>query len=296
MDSIGLPGVNMLNAGAQSQSLETNLKRLQERSDNADGNEKALRQVSRDLESLFVKMLLDSMEKTVPREENSWDNSQALQTWRGMLNEKLSENLGQTSPIGLADMIYRQLSGNLERHREVPPATATPQAPSVDAEPAKPVAEYQPPQVPSGSTTTPTDTTERVLGLRNLIEQSAAEEGVNPALVAAMITQESGGKPEAVSPAGARGLMQLMPSTARMLGVENVFDPDQNVAGGVRYISRLLERYGGDEDLALAAYNAGPGTVDRYNGVPPYRETNNYLRRVSQLKELYSRMGFKPGV
>jgi soluble lytic murein transglycosylase-like protein len=134
------------------------------------------------------------------------------------------------------------------------------------------------------------------MGLRGLIERSAAEEGVDPALVAAMITQESGGNPEAVSPAGARGLMQLMPSTARMLGVENVFDPDQNVSGGVRYISRLLERYGGDEKMALAAYNAGPGTVDRYGGVPPYRETTNYLQRVNQLKDLYSRMGFKPGV
>jgi len=90
-------------------------------------------------------------------------------------------------------------------------------------------------------------------------------------------------------------LTSPMPATARMLGVENTFDPDQNVAGGVSYISRLLERYGGDEKLALAAYNAGPGTVDRYGGVPPYRETNDYLRRVGRLKENFSRMGFKSG-
>ncbi|MBW7996902.1 MAG: transglycosylase SLT domain-containing protein [Candidatus Glassbacteria bacterium] len=293
MEMIGFPGGEAMNA--RSQSLEANLKRLQQRSDDAKGDEQALRQVSRDLESLFVKMLLDSMEKTVPREEGSLGNSQAMQTWRGMLNEKLAEQLGENSPIGLADMIYRQLSGDLERHMEVPPATALPPdpGPNVQELPARP---QSPPEAPVTGPGQPAGRTARVSGFRELIERAAANEGVDPALVAAMIAQESGGNPGAVSPAGSRGLMQLMPSTARMLGVANVFDPDQNVTGGVRYISGLLERYGGDERLALAAYNAGPGTVDRYGGVPPYRETTDYLEKVGRLKEIFRSMGFRPGV
>ncbi len=96
--------------------------------------------------------------------------------------------------------------------------------------------------------------------------------------------QESAGDPLAVSPAGARGLMQLMPGTADSLGVRDSFDPEQNLAGGVRYLRQLLDRFGGDERLALAAYNSGPGTVERYGDVPPYRETRDYVRRVGAMK------------
>lgn len=291
MDMLAFPGGGGDANTARSRSLEANLKRLQERADKSETDEQALRKVSTDLESLFVKMLLDSMEKTVPREEGAMGNSQAMQTWRGMLNEKLAETLGQNSPIGLADMIYRQLSGDMERHREVPPAMALPPDPEVNISPDVSAAEH-----PIAPEPEPSGPVARVERFRALIEQAAGEEGVDPALVAAMIAQESGGDPEAVSHAGARGLMQLMPSTARMLGVADVFDPGQNVSGGVRYISRLLERFGGDEELALAAYNAGPGTVDRYGGVPPYRETEQYLKKVERFKQTFRNQGFRPGV
>ncbi len=292
MDMLSFPGAgSMMNAS--NQNMEANLRILQQKSENADGEEQALREVSKDMESLFVKLLLDSMDKTVPRGEDSWDNSQAMQTWRGMLNEKLAGELGESSPIGLADMIYKQLSGDMARHREVPPAGTVP----VQQSPAAPAATPKAPEVPGKLQSQPhSSATQRVRGLRGLIERTAGEEGVDPALVAAMITQESGGNPEAVSPAGARGLMQLMPATARMLGVADTFDPQQNVSGGVRYISQLLERFGGDEKLALAAYNAGPGTVDRYGGVPPYRETTDYVKRVSRLKTDFQQLGFGSGV
>ncbi|MFC7501103.1 transglycosylase SLT domain-containing protein [Nocardioides sp. GCM10030258] len=112
-----------------------------------------------------------------------------------------------------------------------------------------------------------------------LINAAAARTGVPGELLAAVAKQESGFNPRAVSPAGAQGLMQLMPGTARGLGVENPFDPAQAIDGAARLLRSLIDRFG-QTDLALAAYNAGPGAVARYDGVPPYRETQNYVRNV----------------
>jgi cell wall-associated NlpC family hydrolase len=112
-----------------------------------------------------------------------------------------------------------------------------------------------------------------------LFNTAGARYGVSPALLAAVAKQESGFRPDAVSPAGARGLMQLMPATAQGLGVTDPFDPAQAVDGAARLLDTLLERFG-RTDLALAAYNAGPGAVLRYDGIPPYPETQNYVRSI----------------
>jgi soluble lytic murein transglycosylase-like protein len=116
----------------------------------------------------------------------------------------------------------------------------------------------------------------------DLIEQHASANGVSADLVRAVIQAESGFNPRAISPKGAMGLMQLMPATARELGVENPFQPADNIRGGVIYLSRLLSRYDQNVELALAAYNAGPASVERYgNTVPPYRETRDYVKRIT---------------
>jgi len=105
---------------------------------------------------------------------------------------------------------------------------------------------------------------------------------VNPELVRAVIKAESNGNPQAVSRKGALGLMQLMPSTAMELGVRDVFSPQDNLDAGVRYLRSLLQRYNGDLDRALAAYNAGAGAVDRARGVPRYRETQDYVKKITK--------------
>jgi soluble lytic murein transglycosylase-like protein len=112
-----------------------------------------------------------------------------------------------------------------------------------------------------------------------IVAPIAAKYGIETDMVLRIIEAESGGNPNAVSPRGAQGLMQLMPATARALGVQNPFDPVQNIEGGVRYLRHLLDRFG-DWRLALAAYNAGPGNVARYGGIPPFPETHRYLRRI----------------
>lgn len=121
------------------------------------------------------------------------------------------------------------------------------------------------------------------LALDEIVRRKSRQYGVDEALVRSVIEMESGGNPRAVSKAGARGLMQLMPATARMLGVDDSFDPEQNVDGGVRYLREMLERYGGDETRALAAYHSGPGNVDRYGGVPPFPAVRHYVKCVGAM-------------
>ena len=115
------------------------------------------------------------------------------------------------------------------------------------------------------------------------IDQAAARHNVDPSLVRAVIKVESNFNPNAVSRKGAMGLMQLMPQTARSLKVTNPFDPAQNVDAGVRHLKKLMESYGGDIKLSLAAYNAGQGAVARSSGVPRFAETRNYVKRITQL-------------
>ena len=132
---------------------------------------------------------------------------------------------------------------------------------------------------------TPKKTTERQFD--SLILKAAHHHGIDPALVKAVIKAESGYDPRAVSKRGAKGLMQLMPRTAKALGVGDCFNPEYNINGGVKYLKGLLTRYDGNLQLSLAAYNAGMRNVKRYGGVPPFKATQYYIKKVFEYYNLY---------
>lgn len=125
------------------------------------------------------------------------------------------------------------------------------------------------------------------IGIQNKIIREAKRQGVDPALALAMAEQESGFRPTAVSGAGARGVFQLMPATAKELGVKDINNVDQNIQGGIKYLAQQLKTFKGNERLALAAYNAGPGAVRKYKGIPPYKETQNYVKKIQARKNYW---------
>jgi soluble lytic murein transglycosylase-like protein len=118
-----------------------------------------------------------------------------------------------------------------------------------------------------------------------LIEEAALAYDIDAGLIRAVMQAESSFDASAVSPVGAMGLMQIMPALAKELGVENPFDPRQNVMAGAKYLSRLLDAHRGNVAMALASYNAGPGNVKRYKGIPPFKETRNYVRKITTMLE-----------
>ena len=156
---------------------------------------------------------------------------------------------------------------------------------------------YSVPEAPAIRATRPVASRAASERFEPLVQEHAARHALRPDLVRAVIQVESGFNPRARSPKGAMGLMQLMPATAQDLGVRDAYDPDENIRGGATYLRRLLDRYDGDEELALAAYNAGPLAVDRHGrAVPPYRETREYVKKVGAATPAKANASARPGL
>ena len=269
--------------------------------------EHALRAAAEQFESIFVQTLMKSMRQTVPTSE--FTESGEIDTYREMLDEAMAKRIGGGGGLGIAEMVTKQYLPYV--NGEGPPDTR--ETPGMAPLPASRGGRTSPAEMralpPRGAGRPPTeisralaayagtDGTMRSLGTRaaglggaaadtvrlwgGQIEDAARENDLPPELLVAVIVQESSGRPEAVSSRGATGLMQLMPETAREVGVDDPTDPAQNIAGGARYLAHLKDRFDGDLDLVLAAYNAGPGNVRRHgNTVPPFPETRDYVTKV----------------
>lgn len=267
-----------------------------------------LKQATEAFEAVFINQLLKSMRSVsfTKKEDEGFGKEIML----AMADEGVARQLSKSGMLGVGRILYEHLLRRLEeepqtgsglritspRHIDgiAPPRSAAPAAPGKDSTIDSPIR----PQPSSGTdmkVTPASKPTERLVASEPALNQparrgrlekyithireAAQETKLSEDLISAVIKHESGGDSTAVSPKGAAGLMQLMPDTARAVGVNDRFDPRENIMGGARYLRQLVDRFGNLEN-ALAAYNAGPGNVERHNGVPPFPETQNYVRRV----------------
>ncbi len=273
-----------------------------------------LHQAAEHFESLFVQTLMKTMRQTVPTSELTGGGE--MDTYKQMLDEAMADRIGGSGGLGIAEMVTRQYEPYVNGDGAPDTRDGPGMAPIPDDRTggALPVDTFAP--LPATSRLGPEidralaayadadrraprrDTsglTERAHALGGAaadtlrrwgpeIEAAARDHDLAPELVLAVMVQESGGRPDAVSRAGAQGLMQLMPGTAAEMGVDDPFDPVQNIRGGVRYLARMREQFGGDLDLVLAAYNAGPGNVRRAGDVvPDFAETRTYVQKVGAM-------------
>jgi Rod binding domain-containing protein len=292
----GLQSLSRLVTEAGDQAGQVSLRRNLDEAAHSVGDREALEKSAKEFEGVFLNTLLKAMRQTVPVND-LFNGGGATKFYRQMHDAEIAKTLATGhSGMGIADMIVRQLSRDQGAERDILSAD-----PKVQGPPAPKVLARYREMIPLGPGSAARTRLTRLaaqqgssvvdtLGQFQLeIETAAHGNGLDPALILSVVMEESGGDPAARSDKGALGLMQLMPETARELGVEDRSDAAQNLQGGARYLADLLKKFAGKLDVALAAYNAGPGTVDRLGGkIPDFPETRRYVRRVL---ERYEQLG-----
>ena len=239
----------------------------------SENKKRKLTKAAIDFESLLTQMMLKSMTKSTGGLFG--EKGYGSDVYNTLFESEIAKYMTKSKSMGIASMVYKKItgeeldmnklelnnfgsrslneillrsnSGNNEQTNKVKPNAAS----------LKRLKKFEP-----------------------IIEKIAKKYGVSASIVKSIILAESAGKHDAVSRVNAKGLMQIMDNTAKELGVKNVFDPEENIEGGTKYFSRLYNKFDGNIELALAAYNAGPDSVKKYNGIPPYKETQNYIARI----------------
>lgn len=229
---------------------------------------KKLEKASKDFESMLTSLMLKSMTKTTGGllGENGYGNDVFDTFFENELAGKITDSKG----LGIAESVYKRMTGEdlplkefvIKNRPAIKDLLITES--SKDSNAIKP--SYS--------------AAERLKKYEPIIQEASNKHGVPVNLIKSIILTESAAKENAVSKANAKGLMQLMDATAKDLGVRNSMNPAQNIQGGTKYIAQMLKEFDGDLEKSLAAYNAGPGNVQKYNGIPPFNETQNYVSRV----------------
>jgi Rod binding domain-containing protein len=233
-----------------------------------------LQRAVQEFESVFVGYLLKTMRGTVPKSDVAGENFGG-DILEGMFDTEMAKHISRSSGLGLGEMLYKQITGE-----------------PLPSKSGRGILNGAVLQSGAGGHAASADTvSQRVEKLSGVIQEAAEQHSLDANLLKAVIATESGGSANALSSKDAKGLMQLMDSTAADMGVKDVWDPRENVLGGAKYLKQMLDRFGGDLTLALASYNAGPGAVEKHNGVPPYKETKEYVTRVMNYFQAFQNEG-----
>ncbi|MCK9211153.1 MAG: transglycosylase SLT domain-containing protein [Ignavibacteriaceae bacterium] len=247
----------------------------------SDAQKAKIAKTSKDFESLLTAMMLKSMNKT-KENETSGEDSYGGDYFESLFENEMAKHISNGNGLGIASELYKKITGedlDMSSFKN-----------SLEPFRIKSKVELKNFDKDSSGITPSKQSLERLEQFDEHIEEASKLYGVDKGLIKSVIIAESAGNVKAVSSAKAKGLMQLIDSTATSMGVHNVWDPRENIMGGTKYLSEMLRQYNGDVKLALAGYNAGPANVEKYKGVPPFEETKTYISRVlgylNHLKEI----------